>query len=199
MASKGNSTLNTLFSDETFTLKNGDKIPLEGHTPQFFQDLTHIIQMWQDHITVPDAHGHSTAPSDLLGEEEMEYVLSHMEHDLEHLTRVEIMGTSVPKEDIKKGEPIHFNKPLKAFSRHIEQTKDYASFMFDSDDELVVFRTNNRVGHFNITRWTDYAVNEGESWVNTESFKVKDIHKEKWFRTHWSENKEYTVTIVDIE
>lgn len=164
MASKNSRTQNSL-----------GNYAISGMSETSAKEFVENIVRWQLHQDISDPYGHSSAPSDVISPEELEYVLSHMEYDVDHLTRVEEVGISVDPSELREGNIISFNKPLRAFSRNVNNTLEYLANEYKGEGyPLIVYETEG-LGHFDITKLSHVYEAEGESWVNCENVRVKEI------------------------
>jgi len=211
MASKYSETvLNTYDSDNIIQ-------GVESYFPEHIReqikkhpDLYEAIGRWILHEDVPDAFGHSAAPSDILTDDQLKYVYEHMQNDRESITRVEQIGTSVPKEDFVIGKNIKFNKPLKAFSETEHGTQDYMESTFQPDDELVIFKVKGNPSYFKTYDWS-VVKHEQELWLDCRrEYKVTAVYNKNYkdrenpklmreLEEILGANFDYNVTFVELE
>ena len=177
MASKNSTLLNSIGNSQEWTSPEGISKPLEGYSEEFMTQLYKQIKIWQDHDEVPDPFTHNSAPSDVLTDNQMDYVYSHMENTIESLTRIETLGVSISEDDLKIGKHVQFNKPLKAFSETEKATEEYMR-TFETGEQLVLFKVKGNPSFFRMNSWTKRMENEEEVWLDTrKQYKITNIQE----------------------
>lgn len=153
-----------------------EDVETHGKSPEFMNNLNQGISDWINY------ENHPKSPDDHLSDEEMEFIKKHMEDSENnpdvpsgHLTRAEQARHLLPLiEDgsLKVGDKLPSDATFRAYGRTQEATAEY---MGDWDGQVIIYRTNNNVKHFNVTKYDNSYYWEKESFVNQKELKIDKI------------------------
>lgn len=202
---------NITTDDKTYTTSVGKEIPLEKYTPEFMEHLENAINIWLE--------GFAENPIDDMTDEEVDYVLNHLENTVGdssiedgQLTRME-NGEHFLNSGVKEGDILEGNDLFRSFSRTREATDHVFNVKGQYYTDVVFYRTNGNVPFFDPTKFSNPYPHQEEVFVPLDKCKVDkitqitgsdELYSDLLKRMEYDEYEDYvprdfnSVTLVDI-
>ena len=163
-------------SEIVYTTEEGYDIPLEGYTSSFLNNLEYDLSTW--------LCGNSEYPLYDMDEEEIQYILNHMNQTQNDktipsgsLTRVET-GTYFKEAGLQEGDLMSGNQLLRSFSKEVGSTKkifESKNIYWDNTDGWVIYRTKGNVPFFDPTKFSNPYPDQKEVFVPVDTMRVDKI------------------------
>lgn len=143
-------------------------------TPNLEENVLDKLMQWQG-----EGFGMKT-PEEKMDDEEIQYIKDHMEISNSetvptgHLTRVE-RAYHFLESGLGVGDVLDTNSVFRSFSREPDSTVEYMEDIYSVNEPLVIYRTNGKTPHFNVSDKTQKFPEETESLIETGKMKITKI------------------------
>ncbi len=174
-------------SDGTYHTREGYDIPLEGHSPEFFENLEEKIDKWLDGWT-------DTITSEWT-DEMKDYVANHLEWADENtsFTRVGNGSHFLGWDGPRVGDFLKDDSLYRSFSRTRDATLEVLEAKDESiytEEPWVIYRTVGPTPFFDPTKFSNRFPEQQEIFIPPNSMKVRHIGR--YDLGEWGEGKRLT-------